>query len=505
MRLNRSLMLFPLLLLAAVVVVSDVAVAQEAPRKAKIEAEESWQVIEMLGQRIGYGHTVVKPIEEDGQTVIRTDSDVHIAMKRFGQKLVMKVSIGTRETVAGDVLSFEYVTQNPPAAPSRVEGKIEGSKLTLTTTVDGKATVKTRDWNKEWKSPTYQDRILRENPLKSGESRSFDVFLPEFAKSAKMTLKGGATETVKLIGDAESELQKVTALNSLLPGIPMQLWLDATGRSQKTSTSLLGTEMVTFTVPEAEALKELGEEELDVAVGTLVKSPEIPNAYTVAEIVFKLDLPSAEAVELLPNSLNQTKKAVSEAAVELTVRHEQLPATAEIQPTDAEFTAPNKFLQSDDPEVVKHATAAVGDAKDPAEQCRLMERYVSETLKNKNFSTAMASAGEVARRLEGDCTEHAVLLAAMLRAKGIPARVAVGLVYVGNKNPSFGGHMWTEAFLDGKWHALDGTLGRGGTTAVHLKFADSSLAEEGLSQTTLFVPLVTILGKMEVEVLSVKE
>ncbi|HTN02317.1 MAG TPA: transglutaminase-like domain-containing protein, partial [Planctomycetaceae bacterium] len=145
-----------------------------------------------------------------------------------------------------------------------------------------------------------------------------------------------------------------------------------------------------------------------------------------------------------------------------------------------------------------------GDATDPVEKCRRMEKYVAETLKNKNFSTAMASAGEVARTLEGDCTEHAVLLAAMLRAEGIPSRVAVGLVYVAS-DPNFGGHMWTEACLDGEWHALDGTLGRGGTTAVHLKLGDSSLAEEGLSQSELFVPLVTILGKLQIEVVSVKE
>ena len=41
-----------------------------------------------------------------------------------------------------------------------------------------------------------------------------------------------------------------------------------------------------------------------------------------------------------------------------------------------------------------------------------------------------ATAAEVARSREGDCTEHAVLLAALARARGIPARVAMGLVYV---------------------------------------------------------------------------
>ena len=108
-----------------------------------------------------------------------------------------------------------------------------------------------------------------------------------------------------------------------------------------------------------------------------------------------------------------------------------------------------------------------------------MEKYVRDKLEKKNFSTALASAAEVAEKLEGDCTEHAVLLAAMLRAKQIPSRVAVGIVYVElNKQPSFGGHMWTEAWLDDKWVPLDATLGRGGTHAGHIKLGDSSFADK---------------------------
>ncbi|MCA9109995.1 MAG: transglutaminase domain-containing protein, partial [Planctomycetaceae bacterium] len=102
------------------------------------------------------------------------------------------------------------------------------------------------------------------------------------------------------------------------------------------------------------------------------------------------------------------------------------------------------------------------------------------------------------------CTEHAVLLAGMLRAKGIPSRVAVGLVYVARLS-AFGGHMWTEAYLDGRWVPLDSTLGYGGIGAGHIKFADSSLSDDGPSPITAFVPLVSSLGKMKIEVVQPAE
>ena len=106
----------------------------------------------------------------------------------------------------------------------------------------------------------------------------------------------------------------------------------------------------------------------------------------------------------------------------------------------------------------------------------------------------------MARNLEGDCTEHAVLLAAMLRAAEIPSRVAVGLVYVDSLS-AFGGHMWTEAYLDGHWIPLDGTLGRGGTGIGHLKLTDSSLADDGPGALSSFAPLMLVIGQMQIEVI----
>ena len=68
------------------------------------------------------------------------------------------------------------------------------------------------------------------------------------------------------------------------------------------------------------------------------------------------------------------------------------------------------------------------------------------TLNAKDFSQAFASAAEVVDTHEGDCTEHAVLLAALCRARGIPARVAIGLVYMPATH-EFGYHMWTEVYI----------------------------------------------------------
>ena len=55
----------------------------------------------------------------------------------------------------------------------------------------------------------------------------------------------------------------------------------------------------------------------------------------------------------------------------------------------------------------------------------------------------------MAKSREGDCTEHAVFLMALCRARGIPARGAMGLVYLESQRAFFY-HMWTEVYIDNR-------------------------------------------------------
>jgi transglutaminase-like putative cysteine protease len=93
----------------------------------------------------------------------------------------------------------------------------------------------------------------------------------------------------------------------------------------------------------------------------------------------------------------------------------------------------------------------------------------------------------------------------MCRAAGVPARTAVGLVYVTDRErgPSMGFHMWAEVFVKGQWLPIDATLGRGYVGATHLKIADSSW--DGVQSLTPLLPVNRVLGKLTIEVVSVNE
>ena len=121
----------------------------------------------------------------------------------------------------------------------------------------------------------------------------------------------------------------------------------------------------------------------------------------------------------------------------------------------AEHLAASPALNCQDPRIRqltanalgKNKTASDGTAAHKAETLR---RFVGQYIQTKDLSVGLATASEVARTGQGDCTEHAVLLAAMLRAAQIPSRTVSGLIYVDqflNQMGIFGYHMWTQAWL----------------------------------------------------------
>jgi len=470
----------------------------------KIDREESWQVIYLSGQRVGYARSLIDPRVQNSKNIVHTVAEQHMSFKRFGQTLNMSTSLSSDETVDGELLKFAFEMKNPPSQTTTITGEVKGQELATETVINGKKQAATAPWTPGLKSPAYQDRLLRVNPLKSGESKSYEAFVPEFNKTAKITIAAGDNESVALLDGKKTDLQKITMTASLLPGIVTTAWVDKTGETIKSQTPMLGQLLVTYTVSRDEAMKAISVAELDLGISTLVKTKPIPNPYDTKKAVYRITLADDNPAKVLPTGDTQTiKQGESDDVAELTVTSIPVPKTATIKPVAEEFTKSTSYLQCDDEKVQEHAKLAAGDLTDPAQIARAMEKYVRDKLTNKNFSTALASAAEVARSMEGDCTEHACLLAAMLRAKQIPSRVAVGLVYV--EGPSaFGGHMWTEANLDGKWVPLDATLGRGGIGATHIKLGDATFADEAAAPLSTFANLLTVIGKLKIEVVSVK-
>ncbi|MCA9070501.1 MAG: transglutaminase domain-containing protein, partial [Planctomycetaceae bacterium] len=383
---------------------------------------------------------------------------------------------------------------------SRTEGKVDGRFLRLETQTGDRHNRSTRNWDPKTYSPVYQDRSIRQSPLKPGNSRSFSAFLPELDTTSTNKFSADDYRFVKLLDGKQHKLLKVRVTQLVNPTLTVRAYYDLAGQLMLTETNLLGQQMKTYRVSKTEALKEIAGEELDLIVNTMVRVGAIKKAHNTNKVIYKITMDEEDPSRFIPQGGTQSVRKLGDSAIELTVTKAQLAQRPSRDPVDADYLKSTRMLQSDDYRVKNLAKQGAAGETDPVKIAYRLERHAGLKLKKKNFSTALASAAEVADSLEGDCTEHAMLLAAMLRAEQIPSRIAVGLVYVDSVQ-SFGGHMWTEAFLNGTWIPLDATLGQGGIGGGHIKLAESSMADDSPVIATAFLPLMEVLGHIKIEVL----
>jgi transglutaminase-like putative cysteine protease len=89
----------------------------------------------------------------------------------------------------------------------------------------------------------------------------------------------------------------------------------------------------------------------------------------------------------------------------------------------------------------------------------------------------------------------------MCRAAGVPARVAIGMVYA-EPYGGFGFHMWNEVYVNRRWVAIDSAFNESEVDAVHIKLADSSLA--GGSPYESFLSVVRVFDRTKLEALEIR-
>ena len=119
-------------------------------------------------------------------------------------------------------------------------------------------------------------------------------------------------------------------------------------------------------------------------------------------------------------------------------------------------------------------------------------------MRRKNYSAGFATSKEALATGEGDCTEHAVLASALLKALGIPSRVAAGMAPIGDK---FYYHMWVEAYT-GKWTAMDPTFNEEIVDAAHIKISEGVLNEQG--RFDLMLSILQYFDRVSVNILDIE-
>jgi hypothetical protein len=244
-------------------------------------------------------------------------------------------------------------------------------------------------------------------------------------------------------------------------------------------------------------------------MNTLVEVGTPIDHKTVQRIKMKLSLEGdGPDMPAFPKTGMQTPSNADARSVVLEVARQDHAALAKARASSkidkkafAEFLEPNVYINSGDPAVRKMAAEAAGDAKDPYEIADRLRAHVGEIIADKGLNIGFASASEVCRNKAGDCSEHAVLLAALARARDIPSRVACGLVYVPSFRGTehvFGFHMWTQVYIDGQWVDLDAAQNETDCNPTHIALVLDSLHASGLGD--LAFAIFPVMARLKIEI-----
>jgi hypothetical protein len=154
----------------------------------------------------------------------------------------------------------------------------------------------------------------------------------------------------------------------------------------------------------------------------------------------------------------------------------------------AEFLKPSLFIQSNDPKIRKLVDSIVSFDDTALTKAKKLMDWVYHNIEKRPVLSLPDALSTLKNRV-GDCNEHAMLLSALARAAGIPAKVEAGLVYL---NGRFFYHAWNILYL-GEWITVDALLGQMPADVTHIRFSSGT--------QSLQLDIMGIIGKVKLEIL----
>jgi hypothetical protein len=471
-------------------------------------AQEAWDAVFLKGNKIGYVHTFVEKVSEKGRELFRVRQDQVYTFRRLDDTVTMKMMYGTIETADGQVLRLDTRTLTSENE-IRVHGDAIKEKMNLIMdTGNGNRQEQVITWGKDVRGPYAAEQSMARKPMDEGESRVIKMYIPDLNRVVDFTFKAGPTAEVMLGDGLKRPLRKVVQ-TATLDGKPQSvldavLWADSGGQVLKLESDMMGGIVMYRTTKEgATAPMPRGNARFDEIRNTIIAVGKIiPDPRRTTYVKYRLTLKDEEPAKVFPADGRQTIEPGPDKNSLIMNVLATGPADGDAGPVvvDAQFVRSNAIVSSDDERVKALANRAIAKAETPWDKAVRIEHWVFENIRDKNFAIAFAPADEVARNLSGDCSEHAVLAAAMSRAVGLPSRIAVGLLYVDNPRQrikGFGYHVWHEVYVNQRWVALDSSWDQSKVDATHIKLGDTSL--DGVAPFEAFLPIARVQGKLQID------
>ena len=459
--------------------------------------EENWYGVTIDGAKSGWAKEVI----ETDVNLIRTSKTQEMTLSRGGIVISIKTSTEFIETADGAPVSVKS-TQEAMGQSSETTWVFKKDNIEMTSVAGGTPILKAIDLpESNWLTPQGVRRLFV-SKLKDGvDEITYQTMSPEIGpKVVTIMMKKLGAEDQDILGETVPVTIWETS-NDIMPMVGTETYTnDGIGVESKMDAGI-GIFQSTI-MSQHEAMSPLNE--IPELMVSLFVEPSEPIQNGAIQRTLTLKVKAKDGSKLsLPTSGAQRAVEQEDGSVVLQINLDSPAVATESELNNKEYLAASALCDGTDQVVAAIAAEAIEDLPIYAtdlEKALALRSKVFTFIKDKNMSTAFASASQTARDKKGDCSEHGVLLCGLLRSVGIPSRGVMGMVYVPNyhaPNGVFGWHMWSQALIGGKWIDLDATL-QLPYTVGHIATTTTSLADDTFAAE--MGSLITTIGNLEVEV-----
>jgi transglutaminase-like putative cysteine protease len=468
------------------------APANLATDLARYGPTATWRGVYYRGEKIGF--TVSQTIRTDGGFELQEDARLLLTLLGSSSTTVIRT---TAQVDTAFVLRSFAFSLDPGTGPIEVQGAIEPGgpagepRLRLAITSGGSTRTEARRLEEPPATSLNLFRMLASRGMVAGARYRWPLFDPATLKNALMEVAVGDREIVR----TRDGIIPAFRVEMAYQGLKTTAWVTDTGEVIR-EESPLGLMTMRESPEQAQGLAIPGRVQEDLLRMSAVV-PAMPQRIDEPRAVRRLRL-RLDGFELPRRDLDGVGQTVDGPVIE--IRDPQTLQPGPADPEAARYLTPEPLIESDAPEIVAEAERALQGIVGARPRAERLTRYVNLLL-DKKPTVSLPSALEVLRTKVGDCNEHTALYVAMARAAGLPARIAVGLVYVRGAQGAFYYHAWPEVYLDegdgrGLWLPVDPTLNQFPADGTHLR-----LVRGGLEQQAMIVPLV---GRLRMTVLELE-
>jgi transglutaminase-like putative cysteine protease len=453
-----------------------------------------WRGIYYRGEKIGF--TVSQTTRTDQGFELQEEGRMQMLL--LGQDTAATIKTTAHVDTTFTLRDFEF-SLDPGTGPIIVRGALDAPshpggtyRLAMAITSAGGTRNESRELPDAPVLSLNLSRMLANGRLVPGTEHQWTVLDPATLQSAAMTVRVGARSMVR----ANDTVVPAFRVESEFRGLRTTSWVTDTGEIVR-EESPLGLMTV----------RESPERARGMSVPDRVQSDLLRASAIVPAMRGRIDEPRdvrrlrvrLEGAPLPADDLDGDGQTANGGVIEIV--DSQTRAAESRDAAASAYLAAEPLLESDAPEIRAEAEQAIRGAADDRQRAERLTRYVNALL-DKKPTVSLPSAREVLRTKVGDCNEHTALFVAMARSIGIPARIAVGLVFM---HGAFYYHAWPEVYLAGSgasraskglWMPVDPTLNQFPADATHLR-----LARGGLDRQAVVLPLI---GRLKMTVLDVQ-